>query len=157
MCPLPSQYLYKPCKAYVYCWKNKYSTCPDWKITCSVGHVITKFYVPWDKIYMPRACGHALMSSPALVVDHLNTLSCVGVCVCVCRIQLISKNLSHFEFFWCQELNVIFQFVHQSKYKEHFLLLFFQNLHLRGVSPFEGGLPYLVRYTDLGSRGYFLV
>ena len=21
---VPSQYLYKPCKAYVYCWENKY-------------------------------------------------------------------------------------------------------------------------------------
>ena len=50
---VPSQYLYKPCKAYVYC--------PDWKITCPVGHVTTKVYVPWDKIYMPRARGHALM------------------------------------------------------------------------------------------------
>ena len=45
---------------------GKISTCPDWKITCPVGHVTTKVYVPWDKIYMPRAHGHALMSSPAL-------------------------------------------------------------------------------------------
>ena len=44
---------------------GKISTCPDWKITCPLGHVTTKVYVPWDKIYMPRACGHALMSSPA--------------------------------------------------------------------------------------------
>ena len=48
---------------------GKISTCPDWKITCPVGHVTTKFYVPWDKIYMPRACGHPLMSSPAVVVS----------------------------------------------------------------------------------------
>ena len=32
------------------------STCPDWKITRPVGHLTTKVYVPWDKIYMPRAC-----------------------------------------------------------------------------------------------------
>ena len=63
---VPSQYLYKPCKAYVYWWENKYSTCPAWKITCPVGHITTKVYVPWDKIYMPRACGHALMSSPVI-------------------------------------------------------------------------------------------
>ena len=34
---------------------GKISMCPDWKITCPVGHVTTKVYVPWDKIYMPRA------------------------------------------------------------------------------------------------------
>ena len=45
---------------------GKISTCPDWKITCPVGHVTTKVYVPWEKIYMPRACRHALMSSPVL-------------------------------------------------------------------------------------------
>ena len=43
---------------------GKISTCPDWKFTCPVGHVATKVYVPWDKIYMPRARGHTLMSSP---------------------------------------------------------------------------------------------
>ena len=43
---------------------GKISKCPDWKFTCPVGHVTTKVYVPWDKIYMPRARGHALMSSP---------------------------------------------------------------------------------------------
>ena len=56
------QYLYKPCKAYVYCWKNKYvprlkNHFPSW----ARNH---KVYVPWNKIYMPRACEHALMSSP---------------------------------------------------------------------------------------------
>ena len=30
-------------------------TCPDWKITCLVGHVTRKVCVPWDKIYMPWA------------------------------------------------------------------------------------------------------
>ena len=36
---VPSQYLYKPCKAYVYCWKNK--------------------YMPTLKNHMPcRACNH---------------------------------------------------------------------------------------------------
>ena len=36
---VPSQYLYKPCKAYVYCWENK--------------------YVPRPKNYLPsRACNH---------------------------------------------------------------------------------------------------
>ena len=43
---------------------EKISTCPDWKITCPVGHVTTKVYVPWDKIYMPRAHGYALMLTP---------------------------------------------------------------------------------------------
>ena len=43
---------------------GKISMCPVWKITCPVGHVATKVNVPWDKIYMSRACGHALMSSP---------------------------------------------------------------------------------------------
>ena len=36
---VPSQYLYKPCKAYVYCWKNK--------------------YMPWLKNHLPsRARNH---------------------------------------------------------------------------------------------------
>ena len=36
---MPSQYLYKPCKAYVYCWENK--------------------YMPWLKNHLPsRACKH---------------------------------------------------------------------------------------------------
>ena len=61
---VPSQYLYKPCKAYVYCWENK--PMPSLKNHLPVGHITTKVYVPWDKIYMPQACGHALMSSPAL-------------------------------------------------------------------------------------------
>ena len=60
---VPSQYLYKPCQAYVYCWKNMYMPILK-KITCPLRHVTTKVYVPWDKIYMPRARGHALMSSP---------------------------------------------------------------------------------------------
>ena len=57
---VPSQYLYKPCKAYVYYRENKYVP--------RLKHVTTKVYVPWNKIYMPRACGHALMSSPALIL-----------------------------------------------------------------------------------------
>ena len=60
-----SYYLYKSCKAYVYCWKK--STCPEWKVTCPVGQVTTKVYVPWDKIYMSWARGHAFMSSPLSV------------------------------------------------------------------------------------------
>ena len=45
---------------------RKITTCPDWKITCPVGHVIRKVCVPWDKIYMPQACGHPLMWSPGM-------------------------------------------------------------------------------------------
>ena len=44
---------------------GKISTCPYWKITCPVGHITTNVYVPWDKFYMARACGHTLMSSTA--------------------------------------------------------------------------------------------
>ena len=44
----------------------KIITCPDWKITCPVGHMTTNICVPWDKIYMPRACGHDLMLSPGM-------------------------------------------------------------------------------------------
>ena len=47
------------------CTAEKISTRPDWKITCPVGHLTTNAYVPWNKIYMRRACGHALISSPA--------------------------------------------------------------------------------------------
>ena len=41
---------------------GKISTCPDWKISdsksdCPVGHVTTKVYMPWDKIYMPGHVG----------------------------------------------------------------------------------------------------
>ena len=43
---------------------GKVNTCPDLKITCPAGHVTTNVNVPWDKIYMPRACRHALMLSP---------------------------------------------------------------------------------------------
>ena len=45
---------------------GKISTCPDWKITCPVGHVTRTVYAPWNKIYMPLACGHALLSSPEI-------------------------------------------------------------------------------------------
>ena len=43
---VPSQYLYKPCKAYVYCWENKYmpwlknhlpSQARNHKILCALG------------------------------------------------------------------------------------------------------------------------
>ena len=43
---VPSQYLYKPCKAYVYCWENKYmprlknhlpSRACNHKILCALG------------------------------------------------------------------------------------------------------------------------
>ena len=43
---VPSQYLYKPCKAYVYCWENKYmprlknplsSRARSHKISCALG------------------------------------------------------------------------------------------------------------------------
>ena len=69
---------------------GKISTCPYWKITCPVGHVSTKVYVPWDKIYMPRACGHTLMSSPVKTNDffteshqkHIIILSYT----CMCKI-----------------------------------------------------------------------
>ena len=43
---------------------GKISICPEWKMTCPVGHVTTEVYVPWDKIYMSRACRYALMLSP---------------------------------------------------------------------------------------------
>ena len=44
---VPSQYLYKPCKAYVYCWENK--SCPDWKIICQVRHVTAEVDVSWER------------------------------------------------------------------------------------------------------------
>ena len=47
---------------------RKVSVCPDWKITCPVRHLTTKVYVPWNKMYLPRACGNALMLSPAHMV-----------------------------------------------------------------------------------------
>ena len=64
---MPSQYLYKPCKAYVYCWKNKYMpTLKNHFPSRARNHKSLLKYVPWDKIYMPRARGHALMLSPAI-------------------------------------------------------------------------------------------
>ena len=60
---------------------GKISTCPDWKITCPVGHVTTKFYVPWVKIYMPRACGHALVSSPELEAPISHYHGCAMKCL----------------------------------------------------------------------------
>ena len=59
---VPNQYLYKPCKYYVYCWKKKYMPWLKNHVPSRARH--HKIYVPWDKIYMPRAHGHALMSSP---------------------------------------------------------------------------------------------
>ena len=50
--------------------------CPAWKITCPVGHVSTQFNMPWDKIYMPRACGHALMSSPGSWSTLAQVMAC---------------------------------------------------------------------------------
>ena len=55
---------------------EKISTCSDWKITCPVGHATTKVYVPWDKIYMPSACGHALCRP--LILDLRILLSTSG-------------------------------------------------------------------------------
>ena len=66
---VPSQYLYKPCKAYAYCWENKYmprlknhlpSRARNHKILCALGQDLHA-----------RACGHPLMSSPA------NLLFCI--------------------------------------------------------------------------------
>ena len=63
---VPSQYLYKPCKAYVYCWKNK--------------------YMPWLKNCLPsRICNHKSLC--ALEQDlhapgtraHLNVEPCSQV------------------------------------------------------------------------------
>ena len=54
---LPNQYLYKPCKAYVYCWENKYM--PWLKSHLRSWAHDHKVYVPWDKIYMPSSCGNA--------------------------------------------------------------------------------------------------
>ena len=59
---VPNQYLYKPCKAYIYCWKNKYmprlkNHLPSWacnhKSLCALGQNL-----------LAQACRHALMSTP---------------------------------------------------------------------------------------------
>ena len=68
-----SQYFCKPCKVYEYCWENKYAQTE--KITCPVEHVTTNVYLPWDRIYMPRACGHALMLSPVIYEQWLKLKS----------------------------------------------------------------------------------
>ena len=60
---VPSQYICTSPVKLVYT-TEKISACPDWKITCPVRHVTTKVYVSLDKIYMPWARGHALMSTP---------------------------------------------------------------------------------------------
>ena len=39
-----------------YTTEKKISTCSEWKVTCPVGQVTTKVYVPWDKSTCP---GHA--------------------------------------------------------------------------------------------------
>ena len=72
---LPCQYLCKPCKAYMYT-AEKISTCPDWKISCPVRHVTIKVYVPWDKIYLPRA---RLNVEPCILLSfsYKNTEICV--------------------------------------------------------------------------------
>ena len=51
---VPSQYLYKPCKTYVYCWENKYM--PRLKNHLPSQARNHKILCAWDKIYMPRAC-----------------------------------------------------------------------------------------------------
>ena len=43
------------------------------KSTCPVGHVSSRVHVPGRKIYVPRALGHALMSSPGHATQ-LNSL-----------------------------------------------------------------------------------
>ena len=67
-CSRALKYLCKPCKAYVYFCKNKYMSklknhLPSW----AHNH---KVYVPWDKIYMPWACGYTLMWSPAKAIGN---------------------------------------------------------------------------------------
>ena len=58
---------------------GKINTSPYWKFTCPVGHVRTKVYVPWDKIYMPQA--------------RLNVEPWVGPCYNVTRPYFIHTKL----------------------------------------------------------------
>ena len=56
---------------------EKISTCLDWN---TMYHIATKVYVPWDKIYMPRAHGHTLMSSPVgASVDNVSLWLCLNL------------------------------------------------------------------------------
>ena len=41
----------------------KKSMCSTPQIACPVRHLAKQFYMPWDKMYMPRACGHTSMLS----------------------------------------------------------------------------------------------
>ena len=43
---------------------GKISTCPDQKNHLPSRAHNHKILCPWDKIYMPRACGHTLVSYP---------------------------------------------------------------------------------------------
>ena len=68
----PSKYLYKPCKAYIYCWENNYmlrlknhlpSRARNHKIFCALGQDLRA-----------RAWGHALMSSHVVNSNPRNKL-----------------------------------------------------------------------------------
>ena len=60
---VPSQYLYKPCKAYVYCWKNK--------------------YMPTLKNHMPcRACNHKCLCALGQDLHAPGMRACLDVEPC---------------------------------------------------------------------------
>ena len=67
---VPSQYLYKPCKAYVYCWKNK--------------------YMPTLKNHMAcRACNHKSLCALGQDLHAPGMRACLNVepCHSICGIK----------------------------------------------------------------------
>ena len=61
---VPSQYFNKPCKGYVHCWENKYMPRLKNHLPCRAHNHNGLCALRQD--LHARACGHALMSSPAV-------------------------------------------------------------------------------------------
>ena len=72
---VPSQYNIYTNPVKLMYTDGKISTCPDWKISCPVGHITRTVNVSWGKINMPRASGHALMSSPGISTSSRQNLT----------------------------------------------------------------------------------
>ena len=75
---VPSQYLYKPCKAYVYCWKNK--------------------YMPTLKSHMPcRACNHKSLCALGQDLHAPGMWACLNVepwNVTMCAVKMSTQTAS---------------------------------------------------------------
>ena len=91
---VPSQYLYKPCKAYVYCWKNKYmprlknhlpSRAPNHKSLCALAQDLHALGTRARLNVEPWHISASWMSNEASVVSIVEKIillkqDCIAAC-----------------------------------------------------------------------------